>query len=59
MPTIFLIDNSYILVDRLQEKMDYSLDKWDGSIATGDAVRIAEYLGFTEELTKEIRKLLE
>lgn len=53
------VDNSHVLVDRLQEKMDYSLEKWDGSKATGDAVRIAEYLGFTEELTKEIRKLLE
>lgn len=53
------VENSRVLVDRLQEKMDYSLEKWDGSITTGDAVRIAEYLGFTEELTLEIRKLLE
>lgn len=53
------ISDSRVLVDRLQENMDYSLEKWDGSPTTGDAVKIAEYLGFREELTKEIRKLLE
>lgn len=43
----------------LSELMDYTLEKWDGTKVTGDAVRIGEYLGFSRELTKEIRKLLE
>lgn len=45
-------------VGRLSELMDYTLEKWDGSETLGDAVRIAEFLGLSKELTTEIRKLL-
>lgn len=51
-------ESSTILVDSLQELMDYTLEKWDGLPSSGEAVRIAEYLGIQEELTTEIRKLL-
>lgn len=46
-------------VSRLTDLMDYTLEKWDGSNVTKDAVRIGEFLGFSKELTTEIRKLLE
>lgn len=46
-------------VSRLSLLMDYTLEKWDGTKVTGDAVKIGEFLGFKKELTTEIRKLLE
>lgn len=45
-------------VKELQSLMDYRLEKWDGEPILGDAIRISEFLGFSEDLTKEIRNLL-
>jgi len=42
----------------LSDLMDYTLEKWDGTPIVGDAVKIGEFLGFQEELTAEIKKLL-
>lgn len=52
-------EDSYAQIRSLSDLMDYTLEKWDGTRVTGDAVMIGEYLGFSEELTTEIRKLLE
>ncbi|MFH5837073.1 hypothetical protein ACHAL6_13495 [Proteiniclasticum sp. C24MP] len=43
----------------LSDLMDYTLEKWDGTPIVGDAVKIGEFLGFQEDLTAEIKKLLE
>jgi len=45
-------------VAHLSELMDYTLEKWDGTPIVGDAVKIGEFLGFQEDLTTEIKKLL-
>lgn len=45
-------------VDHLSNLMDYTLEKWDGTPIVGDAVKIGEFLGFQEDLTAEIKKLL-
>lgn len=42
----------------LSDLMDYTLEKWDGTPIVGDAVKIGEFLGFQEDLTAEIKKLL-
>lgn len=52
-------EDRYAKVRSLSDLMDYTLETWDGTRMTGDAVRIGEYLGFSKELTTEIRKLLE
>ena len=52
-------EDRYAKVRSLSDLMDYTLETWDGTKVTGDAVRIGEYLGFSKELTTEIRKLLE
>ncbi len=52
-------EDSYAQIRSLSDLMNYTLEKWDGTRVTGDAVMIGEYLGFSEELTTEIRKLLE
>lgn len=45
-------------IRRLSEKMDYSLEEWDGKPSSGDAIRISELLGLPQELSVEIRKQL-
>lgn len=52
-------EDSLAQVSHLSKLMDYTLEKWDGKRVMGDAVKIGEYLGFSKELTTEIRKLLE